>query len=563
MKIKPLLYFFITTLFTTAADSAVILKNGNFNVSYDDLTVDQRTGLVLARHYNSVSTQMGWFGRGWGTAFETRLWVMPDGMVAAYENGNGHITMYGEPDDNAIKKAVDLITQTLLKNALIRSNQETSMREQLQTEPLLRLQWSWRLQLHGPLPEVGTRLVGSEFESAMDRFARLDDREFLRYAFITDDREGAIELLQLKYDYIDARSEACGQLLRTKEGFERAICSNNRFGDQQRFDREGRLTHLNNENHWLRLDYEKSTRPQKITNEAGQSISIKWNEQGFVEQIIGIEEGRSRTHRYAYDHDGNLLSIDMNGGNRYDYAYDNNHLLTRIRYIDDSTKTIQYDSNYRVTHITQRNGNHAYFVYETNAQGDTTIRYLTALAGDEPNVRRTVKYNQRGQLLMNRDTVSSLEYDYHPTFHGVSLYKDDEFDCRFDYNDKGKLTRESCPRQNIDNRLDYDSAGNVVKTTLSVPDDFRDVISDSSVTIKIDYDRLGRVTLMREVGHAPYIAMNYRDDNDREGERAEQSPSHHDTAQLRFIKALDLQARAMEGIEKRTRAFNGFFVAQE
>ena len=43
----------------------------------------------MTRTYNSRSIEVGWFGLGWGSKFETNLKVSADGSVVIQENGAG------------------------------------------------------------------------------------------------------------------------------------------------------------------------------------------------------------------------------------------------------------------------------------------------------------------------------------------------------------------------------------------------------------------------------------------------------------------------------------------
>ncbi len=85
MMFLTLLLFIPLSLF-----AGVNLKNGNYYVTYTDLIA---TGgghdLMVQRTYNSKSIDMGWFGFGWGSDFETYLVVSPDGSVTIHENGTG------------------------------------------------------------------------------------------------------------------------------------------------------------------------------------------------------------------------------------------------------------------------------------------------------------------------------------------------------------------------------------------------------------------------------------------------------------------------------------------
>src|SRR5690606_13789872 len=75
--------------------AGVNLKNGNFYISYTDIVVPgSGQKLEITRTYNSKATDVGWFGFGWGSAFETTLVVSADGCAVVHENGAGGKTRF-------------------------------------------------------------------------------------------------------------------------------------------------------------------------------------------------------------------------------------------------------------------------------------------------------------------------------------------------------------------------------------------------------------------------------------------------------------------------------------
>lgn len=548
-------------LMSVSAHAVVNLKNGNFYVAFDDIAVSSGSGLKLSRHYNSLTEARGWFGVGWGTEFETRLFVMPDGLVAVRENGNAHVTLYGEAQPAAVQQAVERIVQTLRQKDALKPADEGVLRQQLQDDPLLRLQWAERYQLSGTPPTVGTRLRGAEYQSAMDRFAETSDGELLAHAIVTGDRNAT--LLRLKQAYITAREDLCAQLLRTPTGFERGTCSNTRFGDQQSFDAQGRLTQLNVEGHSLRLGYGASRHPERILDEAGQSIELKWNERGFVSQVSGMVEGKPEIVDYSYDATGNLTVNATRNGNTYRHAYDNRHNMTAILYADETRKVLEYDHKNRVIQITQRDGTRARFGYETNTQGDTETVY-SSVVGDTLRERRRISYNRKGQLLKDLNGSNFLEYEYHPTLGTVTHYRANDADCRYEYNRAGKVTREVCPEDELDSYFDYDDGGNVTKATIAVPEQLRERLGSKSYVLVMRYDTRGRLTQMNELGERWYVIKSYANDNDEQGQpQMHGFPEGDPIPRARFGNKAGLMGSVLRNIDQRTRIVSGFVMVRE
>jgi hypothetical protein len=78
-----------------SAQAGVNLKNGNFYIAYTDIVVPGAgKKLEITRTYNSKSTQVGWFGFGWGSKFETQLQTSADGCAVIREHGAGGKTRF-------------------------------------------------------------------------------------------------------------------------------------------------------------------------------------------------------------------------------------------------------------------------------------------------------------------------------------------------------------------------------------------------------------------------------------------------------------------------------------
>ena len=79
----------------TAAQAGVSLNNGDFYITYEDIALDaQGQVLAVTRTYNSLASNQGWFGVGWGTPFETRLTVLADGSIDVQRLGSASIAHF-------------------------------------------------------------------------------------------------------------------------------------------------------------------------------------------------------------------------------------------------------------------------------------------------------------------------------------------------------------------------------------------------------------------------------------------------------------------------------------
>ena len=107
MKSLKQIGLLVVLLFAATAFGGVNLKNGNFYITYTDIVVPGGgEKLEISRTYNSKATELGWFGFGWGSYFETNLVVSADGSVVIHENGAGGKTRFTP------KNPVDIIIKS-------------------------------------------------------------------------------------------------------------------------------------------------------------------------------------------------------------------------------------------------------------------------------------------------------------------------------------------------------------------------------------------------------------------------------------------------------------------
>lgn len=78
--------------------AGVDLRTGHYQWQEHDITVGEN--VILQRYYDSSTTAyIGWFGRGWGSSFETHLTILPDGTALLQQHGNGKKTWF-QPSTN-------------------------------------------------------------------------------------------------------------------------------------------------------------------------------------------------------------------------------------------------------------------------------------------------------------------------------------------------------------------------------------------------------------------------------------------------------------------------------
>lgn len=242
MKLKTILAILLTA--PLAASAGVPPQNANFYITYNDVSLKSGDHeLEITRTYNSKSTDHGWFGYGWGSTYETRLVVLPDGSAVVKESGNGATTYYRTQDLNAIREGVKRIVQV----AAARENLTQEAADQLAAQLL------------------------------SDEEKRLE--EVIKYEIKTELPIGA------------ALADYCGKgsLTRVAEGYSRKDC--NRFGQAvpvtDTFDLQGRLIRrTTNDGYAIVINYREDGGAQ-IHDTVGQNIELSWTPEGRVAHVKG------------------------------------------------------------------------------------------------------------------------------------------------------------------------------------------------------------------------------------------------------------------------------------
>lgn len=423
-------------LVPVAASAGVMLQNGNFYITYQDITLEAGPHkLALARTYNSFASQIGWFGAGWGSQFETRLIAMPDGTAAIHENGNGGINYYRPAGKVDVAAGVEQILQAAVQREHLAPEAAASLRGKLAADEELRMR---KVKDYGMQAELA---AGSELSS--------------------DQCVGA-------------------RLLRVADGYKRRNC----YGGDDYFDLQGRMTrHEEDDGYQIRASY-AGARPETISDSAGNTIKLAWTASGRLQ-----DASTNGKHHLIYSYSGKnelVKSNDVNG-NQYVYDYDSNQNLTRITYIDQSTMRIEYVSpeSGRVSSVTDRHGEQVRYEYRSDpADPQHTWTKVTTLSaagkqlvsnyefqnertvtGEErtrpvaisnSNDLRAIAYDDQGRVVRKTNASGGvIEFVYHPRSGKLILVVSKGLTTAFYYDGDGKLTSA---RNTAGQRIDLDYA---------------------------------------------------------------------------------------------------------
>lgn len=453
-----------------AALAGVNLKNGNFYISYNDITQEgDGSELNLARTYNSKAAERGWFGFGWGSLFETSLVVMPDGSAAVRENGTGLVRHYYPTSAVDVSGGVDRIVDAATKRDKLTSAAAGQLRQKLLGDADARVR---SVAQYGLRYELPANVVLNSNECSGAKLLR----EQTRYK-----RVGCDEV----YDFFD---------------FQGRLLARDYNGDYR-----------------VTLNYE-GNRPTLIKDTKGHTLNLKWSSAGLLLDAVGGKQHVT----YQYDDNSNLIKSTEIGGNAYTYQYDKNHNLTRIGYIDDKSMQITYVSpeSASVSSMTERDGKKTVYEYRTDPKNPQ--HYWTKIVYPD-GISREYEYSEvkeasgatktetksgdlidaKGRVLSKKIGDATVDFAYHPTLDRVIGARiNEKYSYTYNYDEAGNIVR-------VD-----DSAGSHWSLAYEAKDRIKSVVvtdDDSSVSTE-EYlftyaadGRMSHAALTGEVG----LVMDY------------------------------------------------------
>jgi YD repeat-containing protein len=488
---------FLTLLFLALPQFAfgvVDMRLANYSDTWTDLELPG-TGydLKVVRTYNSRSLFNGMFGFGWCSDFETAFKIQSDGAIHLKECGDGKLTIY-LPSNYSPNNSQSLVDQIMAKvKSDIKNPTEkalSSIRSNLLTNPRVRQEYADRYKLGAEQKK------GALYRST----------------------EQTAETLALLNDY-----------------YERSFAD----GAKQRFDLNGRMTHMYDRNgNFLKLNYDGSNL-RSIVDNNGRQLAFTHYENGKVKEIRGPG---GLFAAYKFEKLSDLAYVRSAWGNEYTYKYDELHNLVRVNFPDKTFKELTYNTNKDwVTSFRGRNGcletykynfdpkdpnNHYWSDVEKKCGGkvDTIARFefwfkarkgyagkflarsYSKINKDVSDVEyseefgkpiktvengRTTTYSYYANgLLKERKSGSEVaSFRYNQKFNKVSSVQIGAKKTDFEYDNKGNLVfAKSTSGQFV--RLEYDPKGRITS-----------LVDQAKRVVKITYDpQLGKPSVVERPG---------------------------------------------------------------
>lgn len=440
MKLMKLLSLALVTLMLTAfAHAGVNLKNGNFYISYTDIVVPGGgKKLEITRTYNSKATEIGWFGFGWGSEFETRLEVSADGSVVIHEHGTGAKSRFTPKTQiDPVATSTKIVTEMRKKTALS-EKAASELIQKLATNAELRHTYAMNFGIHSNVAP-GTTLYSHDLGPQT--------------------------------------------LAVTKEGFRRDHAD----GRQDFFDTEGQMVKISDKSGYFVGFTYKEGKLESLKDSQAKQIYFSWYPDGLVKEIWSAGDKKA-TFKYQ---DSDLVSSKDVGDNAYEYSFDKSHNLTEIRYADKTKLAINYDpQTFFVSQVSDRNGEVTKYQYGANPKNPED-HYWTVVT--KPGFDGKPVANRYEYEIKTKADGAQYTYRILTEINGIkteTIYNDKSLPSKiargnnvtnFEYNANGLLVKKSSSKGDFVN-IEYDDAISKIKKVVN-----------NEGTTQFEYDQKGNL----------------------------------------------------------------------
>jgi len=533
------------------AHALVDMKNANYSNTWIDMDVPgSGYDLKVVRAYNSRSLFNSMFGFGWCSDFETSMDITAEGNIKVKECGGGLEVTFSPRE--ITKKDVEATIGTIVTKmkADKKVGQTDAFYKNLQTQLL-------------------------EDDEARSEYAK-------KYGITVPVKEG------MKFS---ANGREVENVVFNKTYYTRNLAD----GSAQRFNLQGRLTHIYDKNgNFLKFEYEKDS-IRDITDNNSRRLTFKYYPNKKVKTISGPN---GLMAEYKFGNLDDLSSVKNAWLKTYTYEYDDLHNLTKAGWPDKSFVALKYDKkndwvmsftdrdkcveNYTYEFDPKDEKNHYWSVvkktcgkevvadnrYEfwhkqradgqyflqrvlSSTNGNTTDISYHEVFGKPLSIRRnnekiSYEYYADGQVKIKATPNVRMTFEYDPTLKKVS-----QVSSTF-YNEKGKQTTSK------NSQFKYDSKGNLtyaqnsdgqkINMTYDNKGRIATITDQAKKVVKIEYeDRFGKPAVVTRPGLGT-IKVSYKASGDINKVESKEGPSVAMQVASTFNNLLDVVAPATSDV---------------
>jgi YD repeat-containing protein len=439
-----------------AGSTHVNPKNGNFYITYAD-----EPGDLISRTYNNKSVTRGWFGFGWGSHLEGRIFVLGPESAAYSANGSGAVMYFGPSSgEDPTRKAIEQIIADRTASDRLDSYEIADLRVKLADE------------------EEQLKIVRKYGMNAQIKAGtRLQSRNCADQTLTRDGGNYVVHLCDGRTDYFNER----GAIIKAVQA-------------------DGRV---------LTARYQDGPYPDAIEDSAGHGVHLQWNLSGQITRLSGKNRnGTPLSIDYTYDAAGDLVDSKDSGGNQYRYAYTGNHDMSEITYVDDSKMRMTYDANSATTSVVERDGSSANYEYWTDATNGDNWTRVTRADVDQAASTITLGWTKDGRPRRLENAAGEwAQYQYDVASGKVSSVRSENDQRSFKYDARGDVIFVQEERTGNIAWLDYNDQRQIVR----VRQWNREERKTSAMTFR--YGPLGKPTEIR-AGDGGLITIDYEQDGE-------------------------------------------------
>lgn len=553
MKFATLSILFVLLNFHQA-HALVDMNNASYSNAWIDLELPgSGYDMKVVRAYKSRTIFNGMFGFGWCSDFETKLETTSEGNIKISECGDGQETIFSAKE----------ITRKDIDNTIS--------------------------QIVGKMKTDGKiKATSSEYwKKLSDQLVEDDDQRSTlakKYGIIVPIKDGSKFM---------ANGKEVENVVVSKEYFTRNLPD----GSSQRYDRQGRLTHMYDKNgNFLKFEYDKEML-KEIADNNSRKLTFKYYPNKKVKQITGPNNVITE---YKYNSQEDLIwnknAWAKKDSDVYTYEYNEFHNLVKASWPDKTFVTLKYDNiKDWVLGFTDRDKCSETYKYEFS-QNDPKFHYwstVTKVCGKETVANNRYEFWHKqlpsGQVVLNRVLTSvsgsTTDITYHDTFGKPTIIKKNNDRMTFEYypdglikiketanvkiefthdtnlkkiatvkttflNEKGKAiaTRQTTFKYDGKGNLVYaeNSDGQKITMTYDIKGRIATITDQAKKIVKIDYEeRFGKPAVVSRPGLGT-IKVSYKPSGEIQKVDSAEGPSVAAQVASAFNNLLDVIAPATQ-----------------
>lgn len=509
-------------LFINKAYSLVDMNNASYSNTWVDLEVPGNGyDMKVLRAYKSRTIFNGIFGFGWCSEFETKLETTSEGNIKISECGDGQEIVFSAKE--ITKKDID----TTISSVLTKMKNDSKVKA----------------------------ASADYFKKISDQMATDEDyraRMAKTYSVAVPIKEGT---------KFSANGKEVENVIFNKTHYTRNLPD----GSYQRFDLQGRLTHMYDKNtNFLKFEYDKDLL-KEVEDNNSRKLTFRYFPNKKVKSISG-PNGLVTEYKYNSQEDliWNKNAWAKTDKQVYTYEYNEFHNLTKANWPDNTSVSVRYDNvKDWVLGFTDRDKCNENYKYEFSATNPKFHYWssVTKTCGKEVVANNRFEFWHKqiesGQVVLSRVLTnisgSTTDITYHDIFGKPVVIKKNNDRMNFEYfpdglikskqtgnakldfthdaqtkkvsavkatilNEKGKVVsaRQTSFKYDAKGNLSFaeNSDGQKVIITYDIKGRISSITDQAKKIVKIDYeDRFGKPSIVTRPGLGT-IKVSYKPNGD-------------------------------------------------